>query len=823
MSLVHCSIKVTTNIWFLLFPIISQFVDVSTIPCVQKVSNYEIRAVLVPCYPHHKHCRCDSAGAEKLQGFDGFVCEQGKMKNCIKKVVISLKLTNVGTTNRQPQYVIVDEVYDCQTDTNQKLLYPYVLKIKQEPLYQTYRLQYESCVRERCRAMESKKGKKKYKRPCISRRSTKIPWVQCDNHLTYTIQKLKRKAEEIDYDEDDDEGLWRRDKRYGDRRNLKGKQSNMFYYNHRNIDPRREKRILFRNSSKVLPFGVEGQKDILSSIEFPMKPFPSDSCDYFNNVISNKTPYGPTPSESCYQYCTLCNMRYYIYNVQEPVVKHHFSMEIFEKHKDINGFTQWNAITIGKPIYLGTYDTEVREKNESFIASYSSHEPPLRNFALSHDSIKLLIPQFPYLRGGAERFLVIPENMFIMKEDCFGSSGVHYGAREKYITECSSIKFPPKSFWCTDMELEKTGIRGNFFLKNFAKLPQTPLHNTTDSYQNLTFFYEGPHQSNINIEIKADFNIMLKPHASAVITEVYVDATNFEKTDLTVKVTNSGLVYAVFYVFLTDCPLDLPAGFSNIATASAVIPPQKQHVFAITVLFPLPKKKFHCSVDVKNYRHDVLAFRRIRFQRSDRCICIWHCCCTCLETDKGLKCHPLPIDHYNAAGFYGGLPMASKYIMSTSFVEEYVLLLFNLCLTMTILLLIMGIIKGLLGLFYPSIGRFGLEWYLGLPKSIVEYYESNLREIPMQYDKLGWPIHPDTKKRCRTTSLSTEFTINVVFFLLYPLILLHAIVIKICSPELTNEKSHSYKCQGNNESLKGYFVPPPPTKSFRKRCKRSRS
>lgn len=511
-------------------------------------------------------------------------------------------------------------------------------------------------------------------------------------------------------------------------------------------------------------------------------------------------------------------MRYYIYKMEEPIVKHHFSIELFEKHHDVTGCVQWNILTEEKPIFLGTYDTEFWGGNYSFVASYSSKEPPLRNFALPFDNVRLLIPQFPYLRGGPGRFLLIPECMFIRKQECFDSSGVHYGSQEKYVTKSSALKYPPKWFWCTDYKREKMGYSGNFFLKNYAKLPPVPLHNTTDCFQNLTFFYDGPHQSFINLEIKADFNVMLKPHSSAAITEVYVDATHCEKTDITVKVTNTGLVYAVFYVFLTDCPLRLPAGFSNIATSSAVIPPQQQHIFAITVLFPLPKKRFYCSIDVKNYRHDILAFRRIRFQKSDRCICIWHCCCTCLEADKGLKCHPLPIDHYNAAGFYGGLPIASKYIMSTSFVEEYLILMFNLCLTMTVLLLLMGVLKAVLGLCYPPIGRFGLEWYLGLPKSIDRYYESNLKLTPVQYDKLGWPIHPDTKIRCRTTSISVEFTINVVFFLLYPLVLLHAVVVKVFTPGYVNEKFDCRCTFPRFERRQCPMIKAPP-KSCMKRCK----
>ncbi|CAH1111402.1 unnamed protein product [Psylliodes chrysocephalus] len=88
------------------------------------------------------------------------------------------------------------------------------------------------------------------------------------------------------------------------------------------------------------------------------------------------------------------------------------------------------------------------------------------------------------------------------------------------------------------------------------------------------------------------------------------------------------------------------------------------------------------------------------------------------------------------------------------------------------LLMFIGLIKGLLGICSKSIGELGLGLLVDLPKPIAKYREKSLAHLPVQYDIEGWPIHPYQNERSvRVFSMKTEFCLNVVFFLAYPLAL----------------------------------------------------
>lgn len=59
-----------------------------------------------------------------------------------------------------------------------------------------------------------------------------------------------------------------------------------------------------------------------------------------------------------------------------------------------------------------------------------------------------------------------------------------------------------------------------------------------------------------------------------------------------------------------------------------------------------------------------------------------------------------------------------------------------------------GAIKGFVGLLCcPSIGLYGLSTLTELPIPLEQYFEPELRNLVIQYDLSGWPIHPYTNER----------------------------------------------------------------------------
>ncbi|KAK9708875.1 hypothetical protein QE152_g26961 [Popillia japonica] len=94
-------------------------------------------------------------------------------------------------------------------------------------------------------------------------------------------------------------------------------------------------------------------------------------------------------------------------------------------------------------------------------------------------------------------------------------------------------------------------------------------------------------------------------------------------------------------------------------------------------------------------------------------------------------------------------------------------------LTANLVLLCLGILKGVLGLFCSSkIGMLGMNVLVDLPRPMTHYHEGELSGMDVIYDIGGWPIHPQTGERIRPLSRKTEFCMNVVFFLTYPFLML---------------------------------------------------
>ncbi|XP_023023812.2 uncharacterized protein isoform X1 [Leptinotarsa decemlineata] len=95
------------------------------------------------------------------------------------------------------------------------------------------------------------------------------------------------------------------------------------------------------------------------------------------------------------------------------------------------------------------------------------------------------------------------------------------------------------------------------------------------------------------------------------------------------------------------------------------------------------------------------------------------------------------------------------------------------------LLMFLGIIKGLIGMFCSrKMAEVGLGMLVDLPKPLDHYQEKEFRHLPVQYDIGGWPIDPYTYKRTvRVLPNKTVFCLNLIFFLAYPL----ALILQLCS------------------------------------------
>lgn len=126
--------------------------------------SIELRAILVRC----PNSQCDesvvsrstkkhisSSRVRDIKEFQGFdedePLTQSEVVNCHKKLLITMKIKNSGTTNLHSEFVVVDHVYDPISEKRARLLNPYVIKIKQQPITQMYKLRFQYVVNSEAR------------------------------------------------------------------------------------------------------------------------------------------------------------------------------------------------------------------------------------------------------------------------------------------------------------------------------------------------------------------------------------------------------------------------------------------------------------------------------------------------------------------------------------------------------------------------------------------------------------------------------------------------------------------------------------------------
>ncbi|XP_018331671.1 hapless 2 isoform X2 [Agrilus planipennis] len=496
---------------------------------------------------------------------------------------------------------------------------------------------------------------------------------------------------------------------------------------------------------------------------------------------------------------------YTVYELGEPGVEHKIRIQVFEKEEDVEGKTEWHDLTQGIPIYLGSHKlNNIQNFHNVVAADYNvmdNFEPNPKYFSLNYKMVRLLVPEgvrkkdakkHPEVANGPGEYLIVHPSQISISGDRCNVAGVGFEAFFKQPNRCSVPKGSclanqPRHLWLHDHEAEKRGKKGCFFLKHYADIYKDTIRNQSGELS-LSLGYMGNHYSSVELEVRADFNTVINRRTSAVITEVYVECTNPKKTIITIKVTNTGLTSNNFQVKLGDCPLNLPSELNKIQSKLVLIPPQKQHIFYLNVHYNIPTERFHCSVEVLNSRKELLALRRIRIQKNDRCLCTWHCLCACMGSPEGLACIPMSVSHYHAAGFLGSLPIDS-YVVEYTVLDDVLSMIFYLSAFLMLTMLILGISKALIGSFCSTeIGIWGFDALME-PKQICCYYERTLKGRTVVYDEDGWPVHPETGRKVRNVPAPSEFCINVLFFFLYPSAIIFLLLKRLCWPYYTFDNS----------------------------------
>ncbi|XP_060533911.1 hapless 2-like isoform X2 [Cylas formicarius] len=759
-------------------------------------TSFEIKAVVSKCVRKNKLCddhleysrfktkrRKAESGEEKPR--------TSPLEMCNKKITVTLKVLNEGETNCEVQYVVLDKALDSTTGKKGKLLNPYVMKIRQTPVFQTHGLFYEGSVNARASEKVLNKdvegcNSESSNPTCASTKFTpdEVPYSQGFCCGCSPKEPIAYPINEENHEKDIRSALrWETNKF-----NLPGYNKNDYGRN-----------------------GIDGKSDDIKGSDLP-----DDVINYPNigeRLMSRNghfrriqkrgwqdcdNTYTPPNLDQSYHQSAHClefaDTWYSVYNLGAPTMDHSLTIQIYEKISLGHGKILWREITEGMPILLGTSKRLYFSRKGNLMARYSWDGSSRMEFSLDHKSRKLLIPESEVRDPDTPRpkqsgddsgeYLVLHANSIDLSGRSCNKAGVGFEAFAKQPHRCerernSCLANQPQQLWQQDRKAEESGEKGRHFLKYYGSLPDNPIRKiccngtaADNCAKTLYMHYTKCFTHTIRVDFVAESNAVLQLDALATITEVYTEFLDARKITLTAKIFNSGLMSGVFYIGLHACPTQLPASFSNgVSSKPALIPPQQQHIFALDIYCDIRPNDFFCSLEVITGGGELTAVRRVRFRKLDRCVCAWHCRCSCLVSDYGLKCGPLEIGHYHAAGFQGGMSVPTQIVHYSPY-DDTLSISWHIVLYCCLTLLYMGLIKALLGTCLTPISQWGLENMVDLPKKLNRYYEPHLRDRKVIYDDAGWPVHPHTRRRVHSLPIPTSFCLNLVFFFAFPIVAL---------------------------------------------------
>ncbi|KOC64660.1 hypothetical protein WH47_00163 [Habropoda laboriosa] len=104
--------------------------------------SIEIRAVLSGCSRFEEKTIGEDFHVRRKRRYE----DLNRISNCTRKIVISMRFNNIGKTEIQEKFVVIDHVLDPSTKRKIALQSPYVIKVRQEPILQMYGLKFQSVV-----------------------------------------------------------------------------------------------------------------------------------------------------------------------------------------------------------------------------------------------------------------------------------------------------------------------------------------------------------------------------------------------------------------------------------------------------------------------------------------------------------------------------------------------------------------------------------------------------------------------------------------------------------------------------------------------------
>ncbi|XP_067128050.1 hapless 2-like [Centruroides vittatus] len=428
-------------------------------------------------------------------------------------------------------------------------------------------------------------------------------------------------------------------------------------------------------------------------------------------------------------------------------------------------------------LFVGSQTT--RRKTKSWTVEY--FPPSLPEDALDVDNRRLLIPAPdpelgtrdipPLFEDGADDYLLVPESFLDESGTSCDKIGVSYEAFYRQTNKClnprgSCLKNQPLDLWTRDRAKLRAGLKGDYLLRFYAKPSREPLEVDRVRQRHwLALEMPGNSSAGLRLEMNAaNFSVLSsgdRAQISSVVTKYFGRVPV-----IVVLVTNAGLTPASFSVSVADCSSETEARASSVS----VSPQSSASVVLDLSLDSARISEISCSAEVTSVRSGrTVASREALFRRGQYCSCYQYCRCSC--GNDGFRCRSLSQEAFASSGFRGSLPVMGGRPTSLFAIR------LRMASAVIVVFLILGLVKEILRLtVWPAAGHFGTKSCLFGRRKITRYSEPELRDARVVFED-GQPVHPDTRERVRTISYEAESALNVLFFFVWPFLLLRFIYV----------------------------------------------
>ncbi|XP_060878381.1 hapless 2-like [Metopolophium dirhodum] len=492
---------------YILFATLIVSIPFQSILCELKDTETKLQAIITPI---------DMLYRDELNSLNQIPIHTNRIKKRsnikTKGIYITIWLKkNTQENDSKHQVIIVDKVYEAETNKARMLINPYIVVIQQDEVLESYKLKYIKTVNSEAKEIVFNKESNSHypgcyadvKRSICNAMAEVIP-VQysegfcCSCKMAVNIQRQMN----------DCQGQTRfRHVVHGRNALLNEDIETLISRMVDNIDSDDE---MIANDTERSSSGTY-KKQIRGG----------QSCESTNTPAGNlDEEYRFHESSHCLQFSDLW---YNVNKLESTSYRHSLTISIYEKYTMDNIVPLYRKIISNVKLSNNNknYENDESTVQANYVALTFGDD---QYYSLDTNSDRLLIPEkvplivkhlYPQSTDDPKKYLILNANNISTKGDECNKAGVSYEAFFKQSNRCgvkrsSCLNNQPSHLWKHDMDAIESGVPGSYFLENFVAFPQNAkVMQKVNGTETLNLHYEMDYTSELLIHKETNYNSVL--------------------------------------------------------------------------------------------------------------------------------------------------------------------------------------------------------------------------------------------------------------------------------------------------------------------------